>query len=244
MTEAAEAPGERRCICCRGAKLRLTGGLSLRRAVHSTAEVFASAKALDFGAARCGNKVDQATRGWNGLTELQSTEVLPTFRVADDYPGRSAELIEMTSLDHAASDWPVAELGRRPADIQPPLLEGSDDVPPELEGPKLLLEVVVEPKATPDPRRQAQRLQMPETPAQQRRPGVAVTDAVVDFEVEVRRGQQPAIETGEPISERLSPDPPLGVGSRKVAEKFLRNFLRPGTEAIADIGSRHHQVPT
>ncbi len=75
-------------------------------------------------------------------------------------------------------------------------------------------------------------------------PGLAPAYAIGDHAIGRRSGQQTAVQGGKTISFRLSPNPPLSLHAAQISEPLLRQLLRPGSDAVTNVGAGNHHVAT
>jgi hypothetical protein len=113
-----------------------------------------------------------------------------------------------------APDTFFAELPHVVSGLQAALMEGADDVATKLEGPKLHLQIPVQPVSTALTRRQAQRFKVAKATACERRPRIATAHPVVDLEIGVRTGKRSALSRRGRCVRRRSGASPAAAESR------------------------------
>lgn len=131
-----------------------------------------------------------------------------------------------------------------PSALQPSLVQGPYDVPPDLELPEPGLQIRRQSKSPPFPRGQTESFQGAKPSPCQSRPGVRRAHPVIHPALLVRRRQQPSIQDREPVRLVLSPDPALGIQARQIAEAFLGGLLGPRAQSVADVVPWNDEVAT
>jgi hypothetical protein len=163
--------------------------------------------------------------------------------VAHHNPWPSACFIVKSRLNNDAPNGRPAHDPNIYGAFEPPLVQGADDIAPELQGPQLDLHLAVEPVAAPGTCGEPQGLQMPQPSPRQGRPGLVHSHPVLDQTFGIGSGKKPPIEAREPVRLGLLPHAPLGLDACQVAEPFLGDFLGPGAETVADVVARDDEVP-
>ena len=90
--------------------------------------------------------------------------------------------------------------------------------------------------------RQAQLLEAPQPAPAQRRPGVRSPNTVRHSSIGSSLRKETPIKLREVVGLRLAPHTPLGLGAGKIAQQFLSRGLSAGSDAMRDVGPRHHKV--
>jgi hypothetical protein len=180
-----------------------------------------------------------------GLRPGRQTSVMfDPSRIPNDHIGCRADLIVGATPDDPTPNRFSAQSSDLTRAGHPTVRQSPDDVLVQLKSAKPGLKLGVQSVTSPNPLREAERLQTTQSASGQGRPGVGSPHSIVDEPITFGRCKESSIQPREAIGLGLAPDSTLRLHAREITQKLLRHLLGPRPKSVGDVVAWDDKVPS